>query len=93
MVRKWILLLGAFFFFSVSVSFPALAEEQTLQADNAKTQIAVDEESGTVSIIINGKEVATFYEEGLHVWGNASYNGTIADGTPVKLQEGKKNEE
>ena len=90
MTRKWILLLG--FLFISTATLPSHANDHALQTDTTKTQIVVDEEAGTVSIIINGKEVATFFEDGLHIWGDASYNGTLADGTPPQLQGGQKNE-
>ena len=35
----------------------------------------MDEASGTVSIIVNGKDVAVFSEDGLRINGNISYTG------------------
>ena len=41
------------------------------------TRIETDQKTGAVKIIVNGKEVARFDAEGLHVQGPIDYQGTI----------------
>ena len=45
----------------------------------AKTEILVDDEAGTVSILINGEIAVLIDADGLHVRGGIEYGGTIVD--------------
>ena len=64
-------------FFAFAFTSPALVQA-TEQSENI-TQINADDEAGTVTIVINGKKVGQFTEDGLRVLGDISYGGMIAD--------------
>lgn len=77
--------------------FPALAQEpdptETPTNHLAPTEVVVDKKTNTVGIVVSGKTVGRFDENGLHVFGNISYEGTLADGTPPhlkKIEEGEQ---
>lgn len=74
------LIAGLFFLF---LSVPVLAQDaETL---SPKTEIIQNDESGTVSIVIDGKTVGVFTKDGFHVLGDIVYSGTIRDaGEDVK---------
>jgi len=75
MQSKWIMLSGFLFLFSVGSL--VLAYAQTVKAEEAaNTTVSVNESAKTVSIIVNGKAVAVFSEDGLLVNGNLSYTGS-----------------
>lgn len=63
-------------------SSPALAQERPDGAEippAAGTRIEVDEEAGTLTIVVKGRPVALFDERGLHVRGDVAYGGVLAD--------------
>lgn len=45
----------------------------------ATTDVVVDEEAGTVRVLINGREMVLIDHEGLHVKGDVSFNGMLVD--------------
>lgn len=68
------LIAGLFFLF---LSVPVLAQDaETLPP---KTEIIQNDESGTISIVIDGKTIGFFTKDGFHVLGDIVYSGTIRD--------------
>lgn len=71
---------GRFFlslFFCASIlALPVKAQES---APSQNTQIITDQESGSVTIVIDGEPMLLVDKTGLHVVGNITYGGTIAD--------------
>ena len=53
------------------------AETRTIGGENAA--LAVDDEAGTVTILIKGRPVVLIDETGLHVRESVSFGGTITD--------------
>ena len=74
---------------------PSHAEDT---ANKGKTEILVDENAGTVSILINGETAVLIDADGLHVRDSIEYGGTIADmgrenAIPAKDKKEAKDEE
>ncbi len=74
----------AFFFSGAQVLADDSAAGGNLQK---KTAVVVDEDGGTVRILIDGKEIVVIDETGLYVRGDVAYEGTITDGLPPRLSE------
>ena len=87
MQLKSIFLLGVFFCFLAAM--PVFADEQPQEqqkeqpqaTQETKTGVVVNEEAGTVSIVVNGNEVAVFNDKGLHIEGNIEHTGYVTDTT------------
>jgi hypothetical protein len=47
--------------------------------EHAKPEIIADPKTNTVRILIDGKEIVHIDAAGLHVTGNVTYTGTVAD--------------
>ena len=77
----------ALFFIAVLLMFPPMASAQATQgkaespspAPAAETRIDVDQHSGTVTIVVKGRPVALFDEDGLHVRNDLTYGGVMLD--------------
>lgn len=63
----------------------ALAQERREQIETppsttvADTRVDVNQDSGTLTIVVKGRPVALFDERGLHVRGDIDYSGKLAD--------------
>lgn len=64
---------------AVGVSQSSAEETATNTASKGKTEIVVDDDSGTVSILINGETAVLIDANGLHVKESIEYGGTIRD--------------
>ena len=73
------LLLGAFaLFIYTAASATQPAPPLTVIGDET-TKLVADTQAHTISIVIEGKEVARFDADGLHVTGNIDYSGFSTD--------------
>ena len=61
---------------TANAASPPAAQPQPTGQQQA-TRIETDQKTGAVKIIVNGKEVARFDADGLHVQGPIDYQGTI----------------
>lgn len=67
----------AFFLFAVAGG--GVFANAVKAQDAGQTEILVDQETDTVRIMIDGKEILTVDKDGLRVKGNIEYLGTITD--------------
>lgn len=76
------LILGAFailIYTAASANSPAPPSFPITAIGDDSTRLVADPKSHTVSIVIEGREVARFDADGLHVTGNLDYSGTTTD--------------
>ena len=72
--------------FLLNVSIARVSAQETIPS-SPKTEIIQNEEAGTVSIVIDGKTVGVFTQNGLYVLGNITYSGSMIDGGPNILKD------
>ena len=62
--------------------YPALAQNapNSDREPTAQTRIVTDNATGTVSILVDGREIVRIDADGLHVNGDIDYSGAITDG-------------
>ena len=58
---------------------PLLSASHAAKANARNTQVSTDENTQTVSVVINGKQILVIDGKGLHVTGSIVYDGTIRD--------------
>lgn len=60
-------------------TLPPPPPREEVKEGSAKPEIITDEESNTVRILIDGKEILVIDETGVHVRGDLNYSGVITD--------------
>lgn len=78
------LVLSAVVYLIAVTSMPALAADESTSSSASDEQqkaaeIVVDEEAGTVRIVIDGKAVVVVDAKGLHVEGDVTFTGVTRD--------------
>lgn len=81
-VLKVLVLLGAFYTGTVYA-----------ETKSPAPSVLVDPENNAIRFIIDGKEMAVIDGQGMHIYGNFSYNGTMTDGTPLHLMKDREADE
>lgn len=81
------LIIFTLFLFTGGISFG-----QCVQADDGVTAIEVDSTNNVIRFYVEGEEVAILDSEGIHVYGDVSYNGVLMDGTPLHIEQGGEND-
>lgn len=75
-------LYAAVFVCALAFAIPSHADESAPQArtiGGENAALAVDDEAGTVTILIRGRPVVLIDETGLHVRGDINYGGSLTD--------------
>ncbi len=73
----------------ILTAHPVCAQERVASpapVPQTNTRIVTDDEHGTVSIFVQGREVVRVDAGGMHVFGDISYTGAVTDGTPPRIE-------
>ncbi|GAB3326651.1 hypothetical protein GCM10027428_35370 [Haliea atlantica] len=79
-------------FILVSFAGGVLTGLLSAKAGDGITAVEVDSANNVVRFYAGGKEVAILGSQGMHVFGDLSYNGVLMDGTPVHIAQGGAND-
>lgn len=83
-MNRFILVVSVVGAFSLGALASAPAQESA-----PRTAVTVDEAAGTVTIRAGGRDVVVIDERGLYVRGDVAYRGTLTDGLPARVAEGR----
>ena len=64
----------------------------TAKANNTSPAIEIDPQNRLIRFIVDGQDIAIIDAEGMHVFGDITYSGTITDIGSSRLEEGQNDE-